>query len=386
MSGPGWRVLIVAQADPFLVGSGAERVLREHVGALIRRGHSVTVLSGHAVAAVHEPLLTVEPVGWSLATPWRVWRRARTLAGGPPDAILLHHPFAGALLSRAPWRGETLLAVVYLSPWDEDYRLRDPSGRGPRRAVLATVRRWIERSVVRRARRVYPMSGFMAERVRALHRLPADRLRVVPGGVDPEHFSPPGDRSALRARLGLPEKAPVLLSLRNLEPRMGLAELLRAVPVVRAAHPGLRVLIGGTGELATVLREDARALELGETVRFLGFVPEAELPALYGAADLFVLPTQALEGFGLVTLESLACGTPVLGTPVGATPELVRPLDPTLVLDAPSVPAIARGILAFLARGDHDALRSRCRAHAAAHTWDAAIAALETDLFPLRGR
>jgi glycosyltransferase involved in cell wall biosynthesis len=163
---------------------------------------------------------------------------------------------------------------------------------------------------------------------------------------------------------------------------MGLGELLRAMVTVRAAHPDACLLIGGTGELDASLREQTRTLGLDGTVRFTGFVPEAELPALYGAADAFVLPTQALEGFGLVTLESLACGTPVLGTPVGATPELLSPLDRSLVFASSSPDAIARGIVEFLGRDAHEALRARCRAHAVSQTWDAAIGRLESDLFP----
>src|SRR5207249_11624167 len=60
---------------------------------------------------------------------------------------------------------------------------------------------------------------------------------------------------------------------------------------------------------------------------FLGFIPDETLPSYYHAADVFVLPTRELEGFGLVTVEALACGTPVLGTPVGATPEVLSGLE-----------------------------------------------------------
>src|SRR6185436_4243444 len=150
-----------------------------------------------------------------------------------------------------------------------------------------------------------------------------------------------------------------VVTLRNLEPRMGLIELLRAMPAVRAAQPDVRLVVAGTGPLAPALQAETAALGLASTVRFTGFVPEGDLPAFYGAADLFVLPTQALEGFGLVTLESLACGTPVAGTPIGATPELLEPLDRALVFDGASSESIARGLIRVLARGDAEALRER---------------------------
>jgi glycosyltransferase involved in cell wall biosynthesis len=372
------RLLIVAQADPAHAGSGAERVLREHVAALRRRGHAVTVLSGAATGRVREDGLAVEPVGWSPLTAWRVRRALRAL--GRPDAVLLHHPYPGALLAGARALAGVPLAVAYLSPWHEEYLVRDPAARGRARAALAGVRRRIEGRVVRRARAVLPMSRFMAERVCGLHGVPRERVRIVPGGVDRERFAPPPDRGAARERLGVPDGARLLVTLRNLEPRMGLSELLRAMPAVRAAHPDVRLVVAGHGPLAATLRAETAALGLETAVRFAGFVPEADLPAFYGAADLFVIPTQALEGFGLVTLESLACGTPVAGTPVGATPELLAPLDPALVFDGASPEAIASGLVRALGRADAGALRARCRAYTAAFTWDAVAAALETEL------
>jgi glycosyltransferase involved in cell wall biosynthesis len=184
----------------------------------------------------------------------------------------------------------------------------------------------------------------------------------------------------VRERLGIAPAARLVVTLRNLEPRMGLLELLRAMPAVRAAHPDVHLVVAGTGPLAPALQAETTGLGLTGAVRFAGFVPEADLPAFYGAADLFVLPTQALEGFGLVTLESLACGTPVAGTPIGATPELLEPLDPALVFDGASSDSIARGLIRVLARGDAEPLRERARAYTAAFTWDSVAAAFENEL------
>lgn len=355
-----------------------ERVLREHVAAFRRRGHAVTVLSGAAAARVRYDGFAVEPVGWSALTAWRARRALR--AHGTPDAVLLHHPYPGVWLVGARALAQVPVAVAYLSPWHEEYLVRDPRARGRRRAALAALRRRIERSVVRRARAVLPMSRFMATRVRDLHDVPPSRVRVVPGGVDRERFTPPADRRALRARLGVGDATRLVVTLRNLEPRMGLIELLRAMPAVRVAHPEVRLVVAGTGPLAGALRAETEALGLTGTVRLAGFVPETELAAFYGGADLFVLPTQALEGFGLVTLESLACGTPVCGTPVGATPELLAPLDPALVFDGASAEAIAQGMIRALARGDAESLRARSRAYTESFTWDAVAARLEREL------
>jgi glycosyltransferase involved in cell wall biosynthesis len=92
-------------------------------------------------------------------------------------------------------------------------------------------------------------------------------------------------------------------------------------------------------------------LRLERYVRLLGFVPDEQLSTAYRAADVSIVPTQALEGFGLVLLESMAAGTPCIVTPVGSLPEVMTDLDPSLVLQNYSSSSIADGLRRFL-RGD----------------------------------
>ena len=110
---------------------------------------------------------------------------------------------------------------------------------------------------------------------------------------------------------------------------MGLESLISAVRLLDDVA-GLRVAIAGQ-RLRVQLETMRDKLGLGDRVALLGRVSDDELPLWYRAADLFVLPTLAYEGFGLVTAEALASGTPVVGTPVGATPELLEPLEPRLL-------------------------------------------------------
>jgi glycosyltransferase involved in cell wall biosynthesis len=102
-------------------------------------------------------------------------------------------------------------------------------------------------------------------------------------------------------------------------------------------------------------------------VRFLGSLPDGELPLAYRAAELTVVPTVALEGFGLIVVESLAAGTPVLVTPVGGLPETVARLSPCLVLPAAGPASLAEGLCdalaGRLALPDADTCRDYARAH-----------------------
>ena len=375
------RVLIVAEADLRTSGSGAERVLGHHVAGLRARGHDVIVLSGGGGSPRVEAGVRIVPLGWSLLTPWRARVAAASVfATGTIDAVIVHHALpATALLDLAEGHHAPLLYVFH-SPWSEEYDVREPGRRGVAHALGHAARRRIERRVLAASARVFPLSRYMAERAIALHGLAASVVRVVPGGIDRERFRPPADRQAVRRRLGLPERAPVILSLRNLEPRMGLSALIDAMPTVLATQPDAVLVVAGTGPLQRELAARAVELRLGDHARFPGFIAEHDLADLYGAADVFVLPSQALEGFGLVTLEALACGTPVLGSRVGATPELLEPLDRQLLLSDTSAASIAAAITRFFARSDRGELGARCRAHTATYAWPDVMARLEREI------
>src|SRR5438132_4187049 len=225
-----------------------------------------------------------------------------------------------------------------------------------------------ERACLRRATAIHVVSDYSAEQRGKLYGVPRDRVVKIPGAADTTWFRPAADRAAVRTRLGLPAARPLLLTVRNLERRMGLDLLIRAMAILKRDRPEALLLIGGVGSVRQELESFSEALGLREQVRFLGFIPDEALPLYYQAADVFVLPTRELEGFGLVTVEALACGTPVLGTPVGATPEILSPLSPSLLFREASTEAIASGLGTFLDERRRDAngyrdLRRACREH-----------------------
>jgi glycosyltransferase involved in cell wall biosynthesis len=113
-------------------------------------------------------------------------------------------------------------------------------------------------------------------------------------------------------------------------------------------HPDALLLIAGKGPMREKLAARIQSMDLDDHVRLLGFVPDDDLPYAYRAANFSVVPTTEHEGFGLITIESMAAGTPVLVTPVGGLPETVRALSDALVLPSASPQAVQDGLTAAL--------------------------------------
>jgi glycosyltransferase involved in cell wall biosynthesis len=206
---------------------------------------------------------------------------------------------------------------------------------------------------------------------------------IIPGGVDLDRFHPASDRMEIRRRLNIPEEKMILLSIRNLVPRMGLENLIAAMKDVIENMPDTYLIIGGSGRLKDELVELSRRLKIEGNIKFAGFIPEQDLPDYNRAADAFILPTLELEGFGLVTLEALACGTPVLGTAIGGTKEILGIFDPSYLFRDTGSESIAALIIETCGRfRDNPNLwnnvSSQCRAFVEAHySWERNVDATE---------
>lgn len=242
--------------------------------------------------------------------------------------------------------------------------------------------RMAEYQALRRATVILVRSQFMKNEMRCLYKdIDPTKIALIPLAVDTVRFSFTTDPKAVRKRLGLPEDRIVLLTVRRLVARMGLENLVDAMRLVVEKHPKVLLLIGGKGYLENALRERIRSLGLERYIQLLGFIPEEMLPGYYQAADLFVLPTSELEGFGLATIEALSCGTPVVATPVGANPEVVGPLGSEFLCKDKTAEAIAERIIWWLDQGISTEVRQKCREYCVSRfTVEFVVASLE-DIF-----
>jgi len=214
----------------------------------------------------------------------------------------------------APIPLELDIEIIY-----KKYKWKTPLAR-----VVKLWTKTVERKVLERAKAIIVRSRFISEQVHDLYNFSlSKKIHQIPLGISFKKFKISNDFLALKEKLGLPKEKYVLLTVRRLVARMGLENLILAIDIVRKEVPNVLLLIVGQGYLKEKLEKLIRMNHLDKNIWMLGFVPEEKLPLYYQASDLFVLPTLLLEGFGLSTLESLACGTPVIATPVGANPEII---------------------------------------------------------------
>lgn len=337
--------------------SGIGRYTRSLATALIEaRPDDHWVLYVDRPGAVVPHGATVRHLPWPQRLVWTLWALPRDLRGHPVD---LFHGLTGFELPPNS-RCRLVTTVHDLIP------LRFPG-------LVPWRHRWAVRcllgSALRRATRVIAVSDATKAEIQGRYPIPDAKIAVVPE-APARHFGPPSAaaRATIHARYRL--DSPYVLFVGLLEPKKNLPTLLRAVARVHRARSwgATRLVVAGapgwdTGHLAA----EARRLGIETVVQFLGPVPDAELPALYGEAVAFVFPS-LWEGFGLPVLEAMATGTPVIASCRGALPEVTAG---AALLVEPDVAPLADALDSILADPSlRDRLREAGLARARTFSWE----------------
>jgi len=278
----------------------------------------------------------------NLIARWVAVRRLTATVLNQTDIDLVASHFALYTLPVLDKLRDIPMVVHFQGPWSEEGAV-EGGGR-----LSTALKSFIERSVYKHAQRCIVLSSAFGEILARKYGVDEELIRVIPGGVDVRRFSSDESVSVARARLGWPTDRHIVFVVRRLARRMGLENLVEAVVEVRRHIPDVLVMVAGKGPLQMDLEKLIKERDLSNHFRLLGFVEDTILPVAYRAADLTVVPTMALEGFGLITLESLASGTPVLVTPIGGLPETVGGLSSDLILPGAKSEDLAQGIRSAL--------------------------------------
>ncbi len=234
----------------------------------------------------------------------------------------------------------------------------------------------IENINLKHADKVIVLSEFNKNEItKHFKNIEESKINIIPGGVDIYSFKPADEnkeKGHIRERLKLPQKAFVLFTIRRLVARMGLENLIIAFKKLKTIFGDMYLVIGGDGFLKEKLNSEITEYKLEDEILLTGKIKNEELPLYYQASDLFILPTEHLEGFGLVSLEAMASGLCVLGTPVGGTVEILKELGNEFLFEGNSPDDIANGIEEFIKK-DYDIveLGRKCRDYVAKkYSWE----------------
>jgi len=338
------NILFVADISIHKVIGGAERVLFEQSTLLQKRGHNVHVLtrklpehkSDHQIIhGVNEWRYDVDQRNTLLfiKSTWLNSKKLFEILHNKYkfDCINPHQPFSALGVIRSPLGNKVKKVYTCHSLSFEEFKTRNPRPQNIIKRVFYSLnikaRKFIEKKILNESDVIAVLSRFTQEKLLSAYKISSEKIVIIPGGINLQRFYPATDKIIIRRRLNIPEERLILFTVRNLVSRMGLENLLYAVKDVVEAVPDICLVLGGDGPLKNNLFSLTKELGIENHVQFVGFVPELELPDYYRMADIFILPTIELEGFGLDTLEALASGLPVLGTPVGGTIEILGKLD-----------------------------------------------------------
>jgi glycosyltransferase involved in cell wall biosynthesis len=343
---------------------------------LAARGHRIRVIASTRESEApapyeHEGMLIhkyafrrMNPVASTLQHLRNSERLLREIAAKEPvDILTIHEAQLGYKAARSALGRSVCQLPTFHAPVFLEFRF------GVQWELQPAMEYWqrkYERGVLEEAHAINVLSKYSKSHIaNEFPSIDLDRVHIIPGGVDADRFRPAADRGALRAQLGIDDGVVELLTVRKLAPRMGLENLVKAMPhIVEAASSfGQRahLTVCGDGALMPMLRGLAAELGVGDAVTLAGRVTDDDLVQHYQASDLFILPTAAMEGFGISTVEALSTNLPVVGTPAGATPEILRAIDPALLTRDTSAEAIAEAVTAWLGRRGQESGTDRYR-------------------------
>ncbi|KAF5086884.1 D-inositol-3-phosphate glycosyltransferase [anaerobic digester metagenome] len=180
-----------------------------------------------------------------------------------------------------------------------------------------------------------------------------DKIKVVPNGINPEDFEIELSKEECRSKLGLPQNKKIILFFGNVVAYKGPDVLLKAFAIVKKLYPELMLLYVGRGEMQAELQKLSEEMNISGSVVFAGFIEEKSKPLYYHSADIFCLPSVTMaEAFGIVNLEAMACGLPVVSSKLGGIPDIVQNGKNGIIVEPGDIEALADALKELVENDD----------------------------------
>ncbi|MCM3409929.1 glycosyltransferase family 4 protein [Metabacillus litoralis] len=260
------------------------------------------------------------------------------------DLINVHFSPYALEITKFAKKMDIPIVMNFHGPWAQEILVENQSIKGKIKNLIA---KSIETKVYKNANSFIVLSNFFKEVLIKDYTINQDKISIIPGAADINKFKPANNTHQLKSDLNIPFDRPIILTVRRLVRRMGLTNLVEAMAEVIKVHPNILLLIGGKGPLNNELKDLIKRYKLENNVRLLGYIQDDLLPKYHQISDLFVVPTQELEGFGLITIEAMASGLPVIATPVGGSKEILEKFDSKYLFESKNTKDLAKGIIEF---------------------------------------
>ncbi|PKY11410.1 hypothetical protein B1757_04105 [Acidithiobacillus marinus] len=252
-----------------------------------------------------------------------------------PELVCIHFALYG--ISATDLLSKQAMVVHFHGPWTQESAIE-------KNQKKSDIKFHIEKKIYQKADRIIVLSRAFKEILCQYYHINEHKISVAPAAIHTENFILPYNQKAAREKLGWPLDRPIIFAVRRISRRMGLDNMIKTLALLRKRFPDILLMVAGKGQIMGELKQMAKDLNVEDNIQFMGFVSENDLVTAYRAADFSIVPSIALEGFGLITLESLATGTPVLVTPVGGLPETIRPFHSDWVTKNSEPESIAEAI------------------------------------------
>lgn len=376
-----YRILTFIDTFSFKSVGGAGRVFFEVNKILVKHGHSVSAICrtqgdiGDKENIEGIDFHTYKDTEGSQLKKFQHYKSEINKLAPPlikenkPDLIIIHSASAAPGLVDLPAAKNIPILYYFHSPWNLEYDInveRHKWGKftlkGFTCSFLSNIRKTHDWEHLAQSAGVINLSEYMQCTMLEQHPDLDIPMCISPGGANIKRFFPAdeSEREVLRKKFNLPKDDFLLITSRRLVRRTSVDILIEAFAKAKdkLKKPTTLVIVG-KGPMKKELENLAKALSVDDKIIFTGFVDEEDFPEYYRCCDLFIMPSQQLEGFGLSTVEAMACGIPAIGTDIGGTPEILSKFDPSLIIKGSDETVIAEKICDYINTFPHEELKSK---------------------------
>lgn len=277
------------------------------------------------------------------------------------------HAFIVSFVIRAP------IVSFFHGPWARESLISTG-----KRSIKLKFQKFVEKRVYDKSRFIHCASDSFKNLLITEYNVDRSKIFVIPLGVDLDRFQNNRKEYARKQlRIGVSEL--IFVSVRRLTNRMGIDDLIHGFSTFCANSPTGTLYIIGRGPEQNSYKKLIQSLGLDKRIHLLGEIADSELPLWYAASDASIVPSKNLEGFGLVALESLSCGTPVLASRCGGLHEVVESWNQNFLFDPLRPDQIASKLLEF-ASGEISETPDNCRKFAISYTWFRSFTLIQASL------